>query len=306
MFQRSVTLQPDDPRERRLLAAVQLMAGKPQEAIETLTPLLERPGPDAETLSLASAAYEKSGDTPRAVSTLRQAILLDPKNVNLYLDFATIAFAHQSFQAGVEVLNDGIGLHPTAPLYVARGVLYVQLADYDKAEADFDKANELDPSQALSAAAQGLAAAQANDLDRALATIEAQLARKPNDAYLLYLQADILAQKGPEPGTPISTGRWRRRRKRSHYSRRLAPHAECLQNCSYRPGIRRGDRAVQKGVGERPERSDGAVPVDTGAPQVGQPSGDSRFAQTACVASRRSGAGRKRPLPLQARRRRGT
>ena len=202
VFQRSVTLQPDDPRERRLLAAVQLMAGKPQEAIATLTPLLERPGPDAETLSLASAAYEKAGDTPRAVSTLRQAILLDPKNVNLYLDFATIAFAHQSFQAGVEVLNDGIGLHPTAPLYVARGVLYVQLADYDKAEADFDKANELDPSQALSAAAQGLAAAQANDLDRALATIEAQLARKPNDAYLLYLQADILAQKGPEPGTP--------------------------------------------------------------------------------------------------------
>lgn len=202
VFQRSVTLQPDDPRERRLLAAVQLMAGKPQDAIATLTPLLEGPGADAETLSLASAAYEKAGDTPRAVSTLRQAILLDPKNVNLYLDFATIAFAHQSFQAGIEVLNDAIGLHPTAPLYVARGVLYVQLAEYDKAEADFEKANELDPSQALSAAAQGLAAAQANDLDRALATIEERLARKPKDAYLLYLQADILAQKGPEPGTP--------------------------------------------------------------------------------------------------------
>jgi tetratricopeptide (TPR) repeat protein len=201
VLQRALALQPNNPGERRLLAAVQLMAGKPQDATVTLTPLLEGPGPNAETLSLASAAYEKAGDTPRAVSTLRQAILLDPKNVNLYLDFATIAFAHQSFQAGIEVLNDGIGLQPAAPLYLARGVLYVQLAEYDKAEADFEKANELDPSQALSAAAQGLAAAQANDLDRALATIEAQLARKPNDAYLLYLQADILAQKGPEPGT---------------------------------------------------------------------------------------------------------
>ncbi len=60
----------------------------------------------------------------------------------------------------------------------------------------------LDPNQALSDAAQGLAAVQENDLDRALATIQARLARKPNDAYLLYLYADILSQKGADPGTP--------------------------------------------------------------------------------------------------------
>jgi tetratricopeptide (TPR) repeat protein len=202
VFQRAVALNPDDPRERRLLAAIQLMASKPHDAVATLTPILERTRPDAETLGLASAAYEEAGDTPRAVSTLRQAILLDPKNINLYLDFASIAFAHQSFQAGIDVISDGIGLQPgAARLYLARGVLYVQLADYTKAETDFEKANELDPGQALSAAAQGLAAAQANDLDGALATIEAKLARKPNDAFLLYLQADMLAQKGAAPGT---------------------------------------------------------------------------------------------------------
>jgi tetratricopeptide (TPR) repeat protein len=178
------------------------MAGKPKEAIETLTPLLEGGSPDSETLGLASTAFEEIGDTASAVSTLRQAILLDPKNANLYVDFATIAFAHQSFQVGINVINDGIGLQPAAaPLYLARGVLYVQLGEYDKAEADFGKANELDPSQSLSAAAQGLAAAQANDLDRALATVEQRLARKPNDALLLYVRADILAQKGPEPGS---------------------------------------------------------------------------------------------------------
>ncbi len=75
-------------------------------------------------------------------------------------------------------------------------MLYVQLADYDRAEADFARASELDPNQALSDAAQGLAAAQEQDLDRALATIQAKLARKPKDAYLLYLHADILSQKG--------------------------------------------------------------------------------------------------------------
>lgn len=202
VFQHAVALRGDDPRERRLLAAVQLMAEQPQDAVATLSPLLERSQPDAETLALASAAYEQAGDTPNAVSTLRQAILLDPKNIDLYLDFATIAFAHQSFPVGIEIINDGLVLQPTAaPLYVARGILYVQLAEYDKAEADFEKANELDPNQSLSAAAQGLAAAQANDLDGALATVRGKLAQTPNDAFLLYLQADVLAQKGAEPGT---------------------------------------------------------------------------------------------------------
>lgn len=78
----------------------------------------------------------------------------------------------------------------------------MQLAEYDKAEADFEKAHDLDPNQSLSSAAQGLAALQQNDIDRALATVQAKLARKPNDAYLLYLQADFLSQKGATPGTP--------------------------------------------------------------------------------------------------------
>jgi tetratricopeptide (TPR) repeat protein len=202
VLQRIVALEPGQARHRQLLGAVQLMAGQPQDAIATLAPLVDGPRVDADTLGLASAAYERAGDTPRAVALLKQAILLEPRNVDLYLDFATIAFAHQSFQVGVEVLGDGIALQPSAaPLYVARGVLYVQLADFERAEADFAKASELDPRQALSDAAQGLAAAQENDLERALKTIEAKLARKPNDAYLLYLRADILSQQGVDPGT---------------------------------------------------------------------------------------------------------
>jgi tetratricopeptide (TPR) repeat protein len=202
VFQRTMALRPDDPRERRLLASIQLMADKPADAIRTLTPLLEEGRRDAQTLALASSAYEAAGDTARAVSTLREAIILDPRNTDLYVDFATIAFAHQSFQVGINVINDGLSLQPqSAPLYLARGVLYVQLADYDKAEADFERASQLDPSQSLSAAAQGLAAAEANDLDRALATVQGKLAKTPDDPLLLYVQADILAQKGVEPGS---------------------------------------------------------------------------------------------------------
>jgi tetratricopeptide (TPR) repeat protein len=119
------------------------------------------------------------------------------------MDFANLSSAHESFQVGIDVVSDGIGQLPkAAPLYLARGVLYVQLAQYDKAEADFETAHELDPHQSLSSAAQGLLAEQENNLDGALATVQTRLAQKPNDAVMLYLRADFLSEKGVEPGTP--------------------------------------------------------------------------------------------------------
>jgi tetratricopeptide (TPR) repeat protein len=201
-FQRALALDPHDERERQVLASVQLMAHKSQDALVTLEPLLENGNTDAGALELAANAYEESGDTDKAVSTLRQAILAEPKNVQLYLDFASLCVAHQSFQVGIDVVNDGIAQQPnSAQLYFARAVLYVQLAEYDKAESDLQRAYELDPNESLTAAAQGLLAVQQNDLDRALADVEQKLKQKPNDALLLYLRADVLAQKGAEPGS---------------------------------------------------------------------------------------------------------
>ena len=201
VFEKSLALNPDDRRERQVVASVQLMSHQPEQAIATLNPLLGDMT-DASSLELASAAYEDAHDTDKAVDALRQAILLNPQDVSLYVNFAALSATHQSFQVGINVVNEGINLQAkAAPLYFARGVLYVQLADYDKAQADFDKAYELDPGQSLSSAAQGLAAAQQNDLARALAGVEDKLAKRPDDPVLLYMRADILTQQGPEPGS---------------------------------------------------------------------------------------------------------
>ena len=202
VFQQALDLNPDDRRERQVLASLQLMAHKPEDALRTLDPLLGASA-DADTLELASTAYEDTHDTTKAVEALRQAILLRPQDPNLYVDFAILSATHQSFQVGINVVNEGINLRPkAASLYFARGVLYVQLAKFDKAQADFETAYELDPNQSLSAAAQGLAAVQQNDFDRALAGVKEKLARKPDDPILLYVQADVLAQQGVAPGSP--------------------------------------------------------------------------------------------------------
>ena len=202
IYQKALQLNPDDNEARQILATILLMTARSEEALETLTPLLKRNNPDARTLQLASTAYEEQKNTPLAVTTLRQAIVTDPHNVDLYLDFAILSMDHQSYEVGVDMVNVGLKAEPkSAPLYVARGVLYVQLAKYDEAEDDFEKADALEPSQGVSSAAQGLEQAQNNNLDRALKTVQAKLASKPNDPYLLYLQADVLTQMGPEPGS---------------------------------------------------------------------------------------------------------
>jgi len=195
--------QSNDTGSRYRLASVQMMAQHPKDALATLQPLLQENTTDADLLELAASAYEADENTPEAVRILRQAIVANPHNVNLYLDFANISLDHQSYAVGVDMINAGMAAEPkAAALYVARGVLYVQLADYEKAEADFEKADSLDPRHALGSAAEGLAAVQQNDPDHALGTVQAKLARKPNDPFLLYLQAEILTQKGPDPGTP--------------------------------------------------------------------------------------------------------
>ena len=202
VFARSLALNADDPQERMIAAAVHQMAHQPQRSIDVLEPLLQAKQ-NAAALELASAAYEDIHDTDKAVEALRQAILLEPHNVNLYVDFAALSATHQSFQVGIDAVNDGINLEPkAAPLYFARGVLYVQLAAYDRAQADFEKAYELDPNQSLSVAAQGLAAAQRSDLSQALKGIQEKLARRPDDPILLYMEADILVQQGADPGSP--------------------------------------------------------------------------------------------------------
>lgn len=250
LLRRVLDQNPSDERERRLLAALQLMAQEPEEALATLAPLLSGTT-SADALDMASAAYEDEHETDKAVDSLRQAIVLDPDNIQLYVDFAAMASAHQSFQVGINVVNDGIGLHPNAAaLYFARGVLHVELAQYDAAQSDFETAYRLDPNQSLSTAALGLAAVQQNNLDRALATVEEKLQRRPNDPVLLYLQSDILLQTGAEPGTPNFQKAMRSAQKSVKLEPELGPaHAVLaklyLQTGAYQQAIEQCDKALE-------------------------------------------------------------
>ena len=197
-FQKLIAMPGSDSRDRLRLAALQLEAGKPADSIQTLEPALQN-HPDSNVLALAAEAHEQQKDTPRAVELLHQAIVQNPQDVDLYLQFADLSFVHQSFQVGIDMINAGLKQQPkSAALILARGILFVQLADYDHAEEDFEKANELDPQLSVSEVARGMVAEQQDNLDQALAVVRARLSKHPNDPMLLYVEADILVQKSPD------------------------------------------------------------------------------------------------------------
>lgn len=203
VLRRLVTLDPAgrDPRYR--LAVAQFMAKAYADAVESLRPLIEGGNGDPQALDLASAAWEATGDTERAVASLRQAIVIDPANTRLYVDFASLCLTHKSYDVGIDMIRVGLRHSPNAPeLYVARGVLEVQLAQYDRADADFAAAERLDPRQGFGSLARGLSEIQQNDFDKALDTVREQLKTRQNDEFLYYLLAEILSSRGAQAGTP--------------------------------------------------------------------------------------------------------
>ncbi len=202
VFERLVQLLPEKTYPRYDLALMQTLANKNEDAIHTLEPLLSAQTPDPETLSLASQAYEAVGDTPNAVSFLRQAIVLQPNNGDFYVRFAGLCLSHDSFQVGVDMVNAGLKRIPNdASLYIVRGLLYGQLAEYDKAERDFETAEQLNPAQATGSYALALTEIQDGHADQALTAIQAKLKDHPNDASLHFVLAKILLKQGAMPGS---------------------------------------------------------------------------------------------------------
>jgi tetratricopeptide (TPR) repeat protein len=194
-FQQLTSLVPEQAYAKYDLAVLQVDTKQYVAALATLQPLLGPGQSDPDIFSLAAEAYEAMGDTPNAVSHLRQAVVLNPKDASYYTAFAILCLDHESYEVGVNMLALGVQQIPGDPaLYVSRGLLYAQMAQYDKAETDFKMAESLDPQQSLSSYAMDLAEVEKDRPDLALAKVRAQLISHPNSAQHYYLLAKLLVK----------------------------------------------------------------------------------------------------------------
>lgn len=203
VFQRLVALLPGRAYLQYDLALVLIAAKENDAALQVLSPLLTPDQQDPDVLSLASEAFEATGDTPKSAALLRRAIVLNPTMASYYVAFASICLDHDSFQVGIDMVNAGIARIPSDPsLYISRGLLYAQLAQFDNAEADFDKAEQLDSKLSLGSYAVDLAELAQNNPDQALVQARSQLKAHPESALLHYLLAELLMNQAPTAGSP--------------------------------------------------------------------------------------------------------
>jgi len=192
-YQQVLDQHPDDTA-RYNLAIIQSRLHDPKAALATLQPLLTG-GSEEAPLELGSRLAEDAGDTPQAVQLLRQAILREPKNPDNYLRFAELSFTHNSALVGIDMLNAGLTELPDAArLYLARGVLEVQLSQFDKAIDDFRQAHRLESQLSLAMDAIGIMQSQQHQFDASLKLFEEQAREHPQDGLLQYLYAEALAQ----------------------------------------------------------------------------------------------------------------
>jgi tetratricopeptide (TPR) repeat protein len=203
IFRELIPLLPESSYPSYDLAVLLVSTHNNDEAIKVIEPLLTPDQTDPDILSLASQAYEATGNTPKAVALQRQAIVLNPADPTNYVLFGALCLMHDSFQVGIDMLNAGLErISDNSSLYLSRGVLYAQLAEYDNAEADFKMAEKLDSTQSIGAYAGDLTILQKNDPDRALAHVRAQLKAHPESPLLRLLLAQLIMNQAPEPQSP--------------------------------------------------------------------------------------------------------
>ena len=204
VFERIAELRQRGPDALYYLGLAQHTAHHNKEAITTLLPLTES-GPGKQrvaSLNLIAAAYEEDQQTPLALAALQKAIALSPDDVANYLDLATLSLDHGSFKLGIDVLDAGLRAVPdSAALYLERGVLKVQLGQYNEANADFQKAAALNPIQNDSSVALGISLLQENRPEESIRVLKQRLERSPEDPDLNYLLAELLLRSGIQPGT---------------------------------------------------------------------------------------------------------
>jgi tetratricopeptide (TPR) repeat protein len=202
VFQQLSDLLPDRTYPKYDLAVVLIATNQNDAALKALAPLVSDDQQDPDILSLASQAYEANGNTPKAVALLRQAIVLSPTTASYYVMFSEICLTHDSFQAGIDMIDAGLKRIPNeSALYISRGILYAQLAQYDKAEDDFTHVEKLDSAQSISSYAGDLTEVMKNNPDEALAKLRTQLKAQPENALLNYLLAQLLMNQAPAVGS---------------------------------------------------------------------------------------------------------
>jgi len=127
----------------------------------------------------------------KAIKHLQGVVAKNPNNFEAFVTLGTLLRSESRFEEAAEAYTKALDLvgEPTqrhwSVLYF-RGIAYERSKQWEKAEADFLKALELEPEQPMVLNYLGYSwLEQGRNLDEALAMIEMAVEQRPNDGYII-------------------------------------------------------------------------------------------------------------------------
>jgi tetratricopeptide (TPR) repeat protein len=193
VFQQLIEAGRDSPSVRYNLALAEFQTERYRDSIQTL----QSHTPSSDAMNLLAQAYGKSGESQKAIDTLRDAIALYPQEEDNYLDLANMCVDIGALDKAIAVVQTGLTYRSTsARLNFQAGLLWMLSGDFEHAQTAFERAASLQPESDLPQAAIEMANIQQAHLAEALTGLRRQVKEKPNSSMLWYLLGTALTHSG--------------------------------------------------------------------------------------------------------------
>lgn len=179
------------------LGQLLLLAKEPAKAREHADIVLTSTPDNREGLTLRGASFLSEGKFQEGISELKKAIILDPKNITLYVELAEAYVRIKDYGAAESVLQQALQANPYA--YEARfalGDLSLIKGKTDLAEAEYKRAINDAPDRPEPHLKLGKFYISTNRLKDAEATYSAWANAKPQDDTPLVILGDFYRSTG--------------------------------------------------------------------------------------------------------------
>ncbi len=192
MARLALYLDPGFDDARRFAGSILNVYGEHEEAIAALSMVRSSSAYYEQAQIEIAGAHEALGDTEKAINILRSAIRSVPGAVDARLSLAGLLASKRKHSEAASVMDDVIAQLPEDPrsnawrFYLTRAASLIEVDEWERAEADLERAVELAPEEATVLNYLGYSWAERGvNLDEAFALIEKAVALEPTSGAII-------------------------------------------------------------------------------------------------------------------------
>ncbi len=195
-LQAEIKANPNDQDAMTELASEYLSINQPNLSLPLTQHLLAMGDKNAQVYFLDGYGQQAEGQIGNAIADLEQASTLDPTNVAVLANLASLYLSVNHPADAERVANRAVTFNKTNPdAYMALGGVYSTESHYEDARLQFEQAFSLDKTQTKPLFAIAQTYISQNNIPMALQTVNRALAVDPGSVDGLVMKADLYGRE---------------------------------------------------------------------------------------------------------------